>query len=163
VRDLPGEVPAALFVVIQPPAAQFPSMPRALPPAAVDHVASLDDMSQMPRMILEEEGYAVSEVSSANIAFGILKGPDRSTEQSSDLVLLDLTMPGMDPLEMVRKVGTQDMPPVIVLSAKPAALVAEAARSIDAAAVVHKPFGIDDLLETVRRVLHLATAQAHPR
>jgi two-component system OmpR family response regulator len=119
------------------------------------------DTAEMLKMILEDEGYAVREASSANIAFGMLKGPSRTAQQSPDLVLLDLMMPGMDPLEMVRKVGRQDMPPVIVLSAKPEALVAEAARSIDAAAVVHKPFGIEDLLETVRRVLHVATPQAH--
>jgi DNA-binding response OmpR family regulator len=118
------------------------------------------DTAEMLRLILEDEGYSVSQAGNANIAFGMLQRRSRSTTETPDLVLLDLMMPGMDPLDMVRKVGKQDMPPVIVLSAKPEAQVAQAAHSIEAAAIVLKPFGIEDLLETVRRVLTVSAPQA---
>jgi two-component system phosphate regulon response regulator PhoB len=118
-------------------------------------------IAEMLIILLEMEGYEVVLASTA------LEGLHMLTEAGSidgrgmlapDLILLDLNLPGMDGAEMVRR-ASQDgciLPPLIILSAKPTAIIASVASSIQAAAVVHKPFRIEVLLEHIQRVLFAA-------
>jgi DNA-binding response OmpR family regulator len=91
-------------------------------------------------------------------AVGGQEGLDRISETKPDLVLLDLMMPEMDGWEVYQKMkASEDMRdiPVIVVTAK--------AQSIDRVLGLHiarvndyitKPFGPQELLESVERVLH---------
>jgi DNA-binding response OmpR family regulator len=72
-----------------------------------------------------------------------------------DLVLLDLTLPDMDPVQMIsqaRQAGAAT-PPIIVVSARASGFISEAAREIGAASVLHKPFLISALLGNIEQVL----------
>jgi two-component system LytT family response regulator len=68
-----------------------------------------------------------------------------------DLVLLDVQMPGLDGLEVVRRLGAERMPPVIFVTAFDEFAIA----AFDLAAVdyVVKPFTDDRLLRAVDRAL----------
>jgi DNA-binding response OmpR family regulator len=81
----------------------------------------------------------------------LLTAPD----SDSDLILLDLQMPAISGDAMVGQLmaAGHRLPPVIVISAKTHQTVDAAADSIRAAAVLYKPFAIDDLLDSVRHVL----------
>lgn len=91
-------------------------------------------------------------------AVGGQEGLDRISETKPDLVLLDLMMPEMDGWEVYQKMkASEDMRdiPVIVVTAK--------AQSIDRVLGLHiarvndyitKPFGPQELLDSVERVLH---------
>lgn len=71
------------------------------------------------------------------------------------MILLDLSMPGIDPVAMVGQLSKDPTtrPPVIVLSAKPERDVQTAALSIGAAAIVRKPFPIETLLQSIEAAL----------
>jgi DNA-binding response OmpR family regulator len=107
--------------------------------------------------LLEEEGYKAQWTSNAGTALDIISGCDISGSaiRCPDLVLLDLTMQGLDPLDMARRLPqvVQAAPAIIVLSARPTAEVETAARSINAVGVVRKPFQIDTLLDLVEQAL----------
>jgi CheY-like chemotaxis protein len=111
------------------------------------------DTARMISMVLEDEGYRVTLANDAQSAFQILTSTCDVTRTCPDVVLMDLTMPGTDPLTMIRDLGARPIPPVILLSAKPDKALAAAAEQIGAAAVVHKPFNIDELIASVRQIL----------
>lgn len=73
--------------------------------------------------------------------------------QQFDLVLLDLGLPDMDGLHVVRKVRTASDIPVIVVSARRDQ--SEKVRALDAGAddYVTKPFGVEELAARIRAAL----------
>lgn len=78
-----------------------------------------------------------------------------------DLVVLDLGLPGMEGLEVIRRVRAAAATPIIVLSVRDAELDKVAALDLGADDYVTKPFGIDELLARVRVALrHLARPPA---
>lgn len=74
-----------------------------------------------------------------------------------DLVLLDMQLPGMAGLEVLRALRTGPevaMPPVVVLSANALSDQRDEAVSAGASGYLTKPFAFDQFLEQVRRHLH---------
>ena len=122
-------------------------------------------IAEMLIMLLEGEGYQVTWVDTAPAAMKVLGSPAAVADLAGaptpsgptawkprpDVVLLDLRLPGMDGAEMVRRLSQtgQVVPPIIVISAKPRAAVEVEADSIGAANVIHKPFHIEALLESL--------------
>jgi two-component system response regulator VicR len=109
------------------------------------------EMIDLIRLILERKGFEVLG------AIGGQEGLDAVRRERPDLVLLDLMMPDVDGWEVYRQMKAdkelQDIP-VVVVTAK--------AQSIDKVLGLHiakvddyvtKPFGPNDLLESVNRVL----------
>ena len=122
-----------------------------------DHV----ETAEMLTAILEDEGYTVRWVDRASEALELFPHPGKNghdrehQDRPPDLILLDLTMPDCDPLEVVQHLSEtpEDRPPVIVVSAKPTEAVEEAARTIGAAGIVFKPFPLDVLLQSIDAAL----------
>ncbi|HXQ60244.1 MAG TPA: response regulator, partial [Acidimicrobiales bacterium] len=62
------------------------------------------------RLALEDEGYDVDEAGSGEVAL------ERFTEQPSDVVLIDLMLPGMDGFECCRQLRRTSAVPVIMVT-----------------------------------------------
>ncbi len=108
---------------------------------------------------LEEEGYNIDTASSAQEA--LLKLP----RQRWDLALLDIKMPGMDGLELHRKLREVD-PDLIVIMMTGYAAVDTAVRALKDGAYdyIMKPFDPDDLAHLVAKALdHLRTRAENVR
>jgi two-component system response regulator ArlR len=110
------------------------------------------DTAEMLSLILESEGYQVCSAQNATSALQILSGTEAG---EISLILLDLTLPDMNGDELIRTVRNRKImiPPVMIMSAKPAVSLEHAAQSIGAAGIIRKPFDVDSLLETVRNIL----------
>lgn len=98
--------------------------------------------------ILSDEGYEVRAASNAQEGLGQLDG------WRADLVILDLMMPLMDAFAFRASLRDADHSPAVatlVLSAAPN--LEEAGRTLGATATLAKPFGLEELLATVKRLL----------
>ncbi len=99
--------------------------------------------------VLREEGYDVSSASDGREAISQLHAGERP-----GVILLDLMMPVMGGADF-RKVQLGDPQlkdiPVVVLTADGG--YREIARALGAAAAFAKPFELDDLLDTIERVM----------
>jgi two-component system KDP operon response regulator KdpE len=82
---------------------------------------------------------------------------ERYERVAPDLLVLDLGLPDMDGLDVIRRVRDRASTPIIVLSARDAERQKIAALDLGADDYVTKPFGADELLARIRVALrHLA-------
>jgi two-component system response regulator MprA len=119
-------------------------------------VLIVDDDAGVRRMLartLEAAGYAVTVAADGG---GALVESERS---APDLILLDVTMPGLDGLGVTRRLrGKGDAIPVLLLTARDG--VADRVAGLDAGAddYLVKPFATDELLARVRALLRRGRA-----
>lgn len=102
------------------------------------------------RVRFESEGYQVIVAQDAYQAL------ERAGRDVPDLLLLDINMPagnGFSVQERVAKMEHLANVPVVYITGENPGEVDRTARSLGAAAIVHKPFDTDALLETVRTVI----------
>jgi two-component system response regulator QseB len=89
--------------------------------------------------------YAVEWVRSGPLALAALE------QQGFDAVVLDLGLPGMDGLEVLRRSRTAgSLTPVLILSARDSVVQRVAGLDAGADDYLVKPFGVDELLARVR-------------
>jgi DNA-binding NtrC family response regulator len=98
--------------------------------------------------LLTSEGYEVELSSSGEEAL------DKFSASSCDVILLDLLMPGMDGIEVLRRIRKIDpVAAVIVITAYASVESAIAAMKIGALDYIQKPFKHDDLLMTIEKAI----------
>lgn len=102
------------------------------------------------RYNLEREGYAVSA------AYGGPEGLDCAMRERPDLIILDLLLPGMDGLEVCRRIRRLSDVPIVMLTAKESEADRVAGLEIGADDYVIKPFSMRELIARVRSVLRRA-------
>jgi two-component system, OmpR family, KDP operon response regulator KdpE len=98
-------------------------------------------------LVLQEAGFRVVSAASGEEALA------RAEEVRPDLVLLDLLMPDLDGIEVMRELREWRAVPVILLTARGS--IADRAKGLDLGAddYVAKPFDPDELVARVRAVL----------
>lgn len=101
---------------------------------------------------LEARGYTVDLVSSGEVAL------ERIVEERPDLLILDLGLPGMSGLEVIRSLRHWASLPILVLSARDTEFDKIAALDAGADDYVAKPFGMGELLARVRSMLRRSVA-----
>ncbi|MHB8631997.1 MAG: response regulator [Candidatus Limnocylindria bacterium] len=80
--------------------------------------------------------------------------------QHPDLIVLDLGLPDMDGLDVIRDIREHSNMPIVVLSAREAEQQKVSALDLGADDYLTKPFGIDELLARVRVALRHAARPA---
>ncbi|RME48288.1 MAG: DNA-binding response regulator [Chloroflexi bacterium] len=93
------------------------------------------------------EDYAVE------VAYDGHEGLDRAINNSPDLIILDIMLPGMDGLEVCRQIRRQSDVPIIMLTAKDAVPDRVAGLEAGADDYLVKPFAFDELLARIRALL----------
>jgi two-component system KDP operon response regulator KdpE len=113
-------------------------------------VLAVDDEPQILRAIrtsLVARGHEVVTAPNGETALDLLAGGDL------DVVVLDLGLPGIDGVEVIRRVRPWSDVPIIVLSVRDAPADKIAALDAGADDYVAKPFSIDELQARMRAVL----------
>ncbi len=123
-------------------------------------VLCIEDDPQMRRFLrtgLGAHGFRVVEADTARQ--GLLEAGTRRP----DLVILDLGLPDMDGVEVVRRLREWTQLPVIVLSAR--SMETDKVAALDAGAddYLTKPFGFGELLARIRAAQRRTTATAGER
>ncbi len=118
----------------------------------------VDDEPQIRRSLqvnLEDKGYAVVAAEKGEEAL------QSFVKRLPDVVIIDLLLPGMDGIELTRKIREQSSVPIIFLSA-----IGDEPKKVEALEVgaddyVTKPFSTEELLARIRSVLRrVAGAQS---
>jgi len=119
--------------------------------AAPLRVLAIDDEPAIRRFLrtsLRAEGYDIIEAETAEAGLAEIR------RRAPDLVMLDLGLPGMDGIEMIRRLreGGSTVP-IIVLTSRTDEAGKVEALDLGADDYVTKPFGMDELLARIRAAL----------
>ena len=117
-----------------------------------EHILVVEDEEKLARFIeleLNHEGYEVSKAFDGRTALEMAENNDYS------LILLDIMLPELNGLEVLRRLSKSHPTPVILLTARDA--VMDKVAGLDAGAVdyITKPFAIEELLARIRVALKL--------
>ncbi|MBQ8306530.1 MAG: response regulator transcription factor [Blautia sp.] len=112
----------------------------------------VEDEEKLARFVeleLKHEGYETDKAFDGRTAL------DKAVQAEYDLVLLDIMLPGLNGLEVLRRLQKEKQTPVILLTARDA--VMDKVAGLDAGAVdyITKPFAIEELLARIRVALKL--------
>ena len=120
----------------------------------------IDDDNRVRTVVswqLEAEGYAVREAADGNAAWQAI------VEQRPDLVVLDLSLPGMSGLDLLRRLREAgDRTPVVVLSGRDGEGDRILGLDLGADDYLVKPFSPGELAARVRSVLRRSSGGAVP-
>jgi two-component system, OmpR family, KDP operon response regulator KdpE len=118
------------------------------------HILVIDDEPQILRAlktILTAKGFRVSTAGRGE------EGLAMATALEPDLIILDLSLPDMDGIEVTRRLREWSQAPVIILSVRDRERDKVAALDKGADDYLTKPFGIEELLARIRVALRHAT------
>lgn len=108
------------------------------------------------RVALETQHYTCLEAHDGSDALLLI------ASHRPDIVILDLGLPDMDGLEVIRKLRTWSSVPVIVVSARGREREKVEALDVGADDYLTKPFGVAELLARIRVVLRRGAHEDHP-
>jgi two-component system KDP operon response regulator KdpE len=97
------------------------------------------------RVALANRGHVVIEAATGQAALDVMR------RRAADMVVLDLGLPDIDGLEVIRRMRESGVTqPIIVLSSRDNETAKVAALDLGADDYVTKPFGVDELLARIR-------------
>src|SRR6185312_4347290 len=114
-------------------------------------------LSRALAMNLTARGHHVTEAASGTAALGSARA------EPPDAVILDLGLPDVSGLEVIRSLRQFSPAPIIVLSARSSSGEKVAALDLGADDYVTKPFNVDELLARLRAALRRAPASEAPQ
>ena len=115
-----------------------------------EKILLIEDEEKLARMVeleLRYEGYEVTKV------FDGRSGLEEALKGSHDLVLLDIMLPVMSGMEVLRRLRRDSKIPVIMLTARDAVMDKVSGLDSGADDYITKPFAIEELLARIRAAL----------
>ena len=116
----------------------------------------VEDEEKLARFVeleLTHEGYQVDK------AFDGRKGLEMAEGGGYDLLLLDIMLPQLNGLEVLRRLRRTSQMPVIMLTARDAVMDKVTGLDMGADDYITKPFSIEELLARIRAALRKQSAQ----
>ncbi len=110
----------------------------------------VEDEQKIARFVeleLKHEGYDVEK------AFDGRTGLSMAESGSYDLILLDIMLPGINGIEILRRIRKESNVPVIMLTARDAVMDKVSGLDMGADDYITKPFAIEELLARIRVTL----------
>jgi len=117
------------------------------------NILVVEDEEKLARFVeleLKHEGYEVMKCGNGRDALEIAE------KGGFDLILLDIMLPGLNGLEVLRRLRTVSDVPVILLTARDAVMDKVSGLDAGASDYITKPFAIEELLARIRVVLRNA-------
>lgn len=115
----------------------------------MNKILLVEDEEKIARFVtleLEHEGYEVDHVSDGRA------GVERALSGEYGLILLDVMLPELNGMEVLRRVRRESKVPIIMLTARDAVMDKVAGLDAGADDYITKPFAIEELLARVRVV-----------
>ena len=121
-----------------------------------ERILLVEDEEKLARMVeleLQYEGYQVEK------AFDGRKGLELALSGGFDLVLLDIMLPALSGMEVLRRLRRESQVPVIMLTARDTVVDKVSGLDMGADDYVTKPFAIEELLARIRAALRKRPAR----
>ncbi|MCI8423458.1 MAG: response regulator transcription factor [Lawsonibacter sp.] len=115
-----------------------------------ERILLIEDEEKLARMVemeLKYEGYQVEK------AFDGRTGLERARSGSFDLILLDIMLPQLSGMEVLRRLRRDSQVPVIMLTARDSVMDKVSGLDSGADDYITKPFAIEELLARIRAAL----------
>jgi len=132
------------------PAVEEPEKPAAEVSADAKTILVVDDSIVIRKMVeiaLEDENYKIETAVSGKDGLAIMD------EKNPQLMILDLMLPDINGIDLLKTVKASKGIPVIMLSGKDSPQMVEKARSEGADAFLPKPFKDDELVAKIRELI----------
>jgi len=110
----------------------------------------VEDEKHIARFVeleLQHEGYEVT------VAYDGREGLALAIAEAFDVLLLDVMLPGLNGIEICRRIRTQSQVPILLLTARDAVMDRVAGLDAGADDYIVKPFAIEELLARIRTIL----------
>ena len=124
-----------------------------------DRLLSVEDAVKLARVVeleLTHEGYEVSKAADGREGLSMMESG------AYDLVLLDIMLPGLNGLEVLRRARRSVDTPVIMLTARDTVMDKVTGLDMGAEDYVTKPFEIEELLARIRACLSKSARRETP-
>ena len=115
-----------------------------------DKILLVEDEEKLARMVeleLKYEGYQVDKAADGRT------GLDMAQTGDYDLILLDIMLPALNGMEVLRRLRRESLVPVIMLTARDTGMDKVAGLDAGADDYITKPFAIEELLARIRAAL----------
>ena len=149
--DFAEQEPAEVAVAEQPqPEEAKPAEPSPEQLADMKTILVVDDSIVIRKMVeiaLEDENYKIETAVSGKDGLAILD------DKNPSLMILDLMLPDINGIDLLKTVKASKGIPVIMLSGKDSPQMVEKARAEGADAFLPKPFKDDELVSKIRELL----------
>ncbi len=122
-----------------------------------ERILLVEDEEKLARMVemeLKYEGYGVEK------AFDGRTGLEQALSGTFDLVLLDIMLPQLSGMEVLRRLRRESQVPVIMLTARDSVVDKVAGLDSGADDYITKPFAIEELLARIRAALRKKSGAA---
>jgi two-component system response regulator MprA len=139
---------------VSQPYASGPATPEREGPATVLVVDDDDRLVSSVRRVLAYEGYRVLTATSGP------EGLQLARDESPDLIILDVMLPGLDGLEIAKRIQAGGGVPVLMLSARDRIEDKVAGLEAGADDYLVKPFAVEELLARVKARLRRREPEA---
>lgn len=119
----------------------------------------IEDEEKIARFIeleLAFEGYTVEK------AYDGRTGLAAALEKEFDLIALDVMLPGLNGIEVLRRIRQSSSVPVIMITARDSTMDKVAGLDAGANDYITKPFEIEELLARIRAILRVSGTPHHP-
>ncbi|GIP56685.1 response regulator transcription factor [Paenibacillus sp. FSL W8-0186] len=124
-----------------------------------NHILIVEDEEKIARLLELELTYEGYQIGKANDG---IEGLRMFREHPWDLVLLDVMLPGVSGIEVLRRIRSGDQStPVILLTAKDSVEDKVSGLDLGANDYITKPFQIEEVLARIRATLRLHHKQDH--
>lgn len=105
------------------------------------------DIAELIRVNLVDEGYSIQHVSDGRHAL------DVAAEQTFDFIILDLMLPGLDGIEVCKRIRqTNQVTPIIMLTARSEELDRVLGLELGADDYITKPFSVRELMARMKAI-----------
>ena len=123
----------------------------------MDHILIVEDEESIARFVeleLLHEGYGVEKAADGRT------GLELALSGRFDLVLLDIMLPELSGMEVIRRLRRESQIPVIMLTARDTVMDKVSGLDMGADDYITKPFAIEELLARIRTALRKRPAAA---
>lgn len=124
-----------------------------------ENILLVEDEEKLARMVeleLRYEGYAVDKAADGRT------GLEMALSGKYDLILLDIMLPALSGMEVLRRLRRESQVPVIMLTARDTVMDKVAGLDSGANDYITKPFAIEELLARIRAALRAVPARQAP-